>query len=236
LLRLGYTPDEPMRAFLQEHLRICHKIAHDQVYDLYADQAELVGLPKAWVGKPIIKQDVMARYWLPYIHDLYVFAHLPPDLLDEEARGMIADLLGYILDPRFQALREGYGYAWIKERRTCYGWGWSPHLPGFRRFDALPGSRVTPFLARVELLAHFPRGRQSAWFQQAVQHLEGYRTDWGTYRFPGVYLHEAEGYYVSGYGMGLGESRRGAGAEVESTFRMLRIRALCQEGSAAGPG
>jgi hypothetical protein len=235
LLRLGYTPDEPMRAFLREHLSMCHMVACDRVYDLYADESELVGLPKAWVDKPILKQDVMAHYWLPYIHNLYVLAHLPPDLLDTEARGMIGDLLAYILDPRFQALREGYGYAWIKERRTCYGWGWSPHLPGYKGFDALPGSTVTPFLARVELLAHFPQGRQSAWLRQAIQHLEGYRTVQGTYRFPSVYLHEAEGYYVSGYGMGLGESRRkSVGVEVESTFRMLKIRALYQSDYTGG--
>ena len=77
LLRLGYFPDDPMKGFLLEHLQTCHKIARDQVYDLYADEAELVGLPKAWAGKPIVKQEVMANYWLPYIHDLYVFAHLP---------------------------------------------------------------------------------------------------------------------------------------------------------------
>jgi hypothetical protein len=145
LLRLGYTPEEPMKAWLRAHLQVCHKTARDQVFDIYADESELVGLPKAWKGKPILKQEVMASYWLPYIHDLYVFAHLPAELLDETARHQVNDLIAYILDPRFQALREGYGYAWIKERRTCFGWGWSPHL----KDDA---TRVQ----RLELMAHFP--------------------------------------------------------------------------------
>jgi hypothetical protein len=225
LLRLGYAPDDPMREFLLSHLRTCHKIARDQVYDLFAGEVELVGLPKAWAGKQIIKQEVMANYWLPYIHDLYVFAHLPASLLGSEARQMIDDLLAYILDPRFQALREGYGYAWIKERRTCYGWGWSPHLPGYNGFAALANASGTPLVARIELMARFPRGRRSPWFQEALQHLEGFCTPQGTYRFPGHYLREAEGYYVSGCGMGLGESRRRAlGVEIESTFRMLKIR------------
>ena len=65
----------------------------------------------------------------------------------------------------------------------------------------------------------------AAWFQDALRHLETFRTPRGTYRFPGHYLREAEGYYVSGYGMGLGESRRRPlGIEIESTFRMLAIR------------
>lgn len=216
LLRMGYTPDAAMQDFLLSHLKICHKIARDQVYDLYADEAELVGLPKAWHGKPIIKQEVMANYWLPYIHDLYVFAHLPAKLFDESARLMLDDLVAYILDPRFQALREGYGYAWIKERRTCYGWGWSPHL----KDDA---TRVQ----RIELMAHFPPAKQSAWFQESLQALEGFGTTEGRYRFPAEYLRESEGYYISGYGMGLGENRRKpAGIEIESTFRMLRIQSL----------
>ena len=224
LLRLGYTPDNPMQDFLLEHLQVCHKIARDQVYDLYADEAELVGLPKAWAGKPIIKQEVMANYWLPYIHDLFVFAHFPAALLDAHARGMIDDLVAYVLDPRFQALREGYGYAWIKERHTCYGWGWSPHLPGFQGFRSLPQSKTTPLISRLELLARIPSGRQSEWFKAALVHLEGFRTSQGLYRFPANYLCEAEGYYVSGYGMGLGESRRKPlGLEVESTFRALKI-------------
>ena len=109
----------------------------------------------------------------------------------------------------------------------CYGWGWSPHLPGFRGFGSLPDAKATPFLSRLELLARIPSGRRSAWFKESLQHLEGFRTSQGVYRFPGGYLRESEGYYVSGYGMGLGENRRKPlGIEVESTFRVLKIRRL----------
>lgn len=227
LLRLGYTPDRPMAAFLHDHLGMCYRIARDRVYDIYAAPEELVGLPQAWAGKPILKQEVMRRYWLPYIHDLYVFAHWPPSLRNPAAAQMIDELLAYILDPRFQALREGYGYAWIKERRACYGWGWSPHLPGYGGFADLQKSAATPLLARVELLARLPRGRRSPWFESALDHLEKFRAPDGTYCFPGPYIREAEGYYVSGYGMGLGENRRKSLAlEIESTFRMLLIRKI----------
>ena len=37
---------------LQRYGERVHKIARDQVFDLYATPAELVGLPKAWRGKP----------------------------------------------------------------------------------------------------------------------------------------------------------------------------------------
>jgi hypothetical protein len=217
-----------MQAYLLEHLDTCHKIARDQVYDIYADESELVGLPKAWVGKPIMKQEVMANYWLPYIHDLYIFSHLakviPPEGNDLRK---VDDLVNYILDPRFQALREGYGYAWIKERRTCYGWGWSPHLPGYQGFDFATPHQANGLVQRVELMAHFPSARASAWLRNCLEHLEGFRTERGTYCFPASYLVEREGYYVSGSHMGLGQSPRNQSVrEVESTFRMLRISHL----------
>lgn len=226
LLRMGYRPDEHMKTYLRQHLENVHKIARDKVFDIYADPAELVGLPKAWVGKKVMKQEIMANYHLPSIHDMYVLAHYPVELLDEQAEGMITDVVSYILDPRFQTLKDGYGYAWIKERRTCYGWGWSPHLPGYNGFE-FEGGKASNLVQRIELMAHFPLARQSQWFQESLKHLEGFKTEQDTYRFPGSYLRESEGYYVSGYHMGLGENRRKkAGLEIESTFRMLKIWSL----------
>ncbi len=216
LLRLGYMPDAPMADYLLEHLDVCHKAARDRVYDIYAGEAEAAGLPKAWAGKPILRQEVMENYWLPYIHDLYVFAHFPAALRDESTQRKIDDLIDYVLDPRFQALREGYGYAWVKDKRTGYSWGWSPH---FKKDAAL--------VQRVELLARFARAREHPLFTGLLGYLESFAVGEGFYRFPPEYLRETEGYYVLGSGMGLGEPRRSPGwNQVESTFRMLKIKSL----------
>jgi hypothetical protein len=227
LLRLGYPPDGAMADFLHQHLVNCHKIARDQVYDIYADEAELVGLPKAWVGKPIIKQEVMANYWLPYIHDQYVFANLPQGFLSEAERQKVDELITYIIDPRFQSFHYGYGYAWIKERRTCYGWGWSPHLPGYFGFDFTRPIHTAELVQRMELMAHFHVAQCTSWFQSCLQHLESFRTSHGTYCLPSGYLCEHDGYYVTGAHMGLSEGRRNAATlELESKFRMLKIHSL----------
>jgi len=225
LLHMGFKPDESMKEFLLQHLQLCHKIARDQVYDLYASDSELAGLPKAWAGKPILKQEVMVNYFLPLIHDIYIFASFPEGLNDQENAGKIDDIITYILDPRFQALQEGYGYAWIKERHTCYGWGWSPHLPHFQSLNFAKQPLAPVFIQRLELMSHFPRARRSPWFQGAVRHLDSYRTEQGTYRFPTGYLREQpSGYYVTGAYLGLGENRRRPlSVEVESTFRILKI-------------
>ena len=59
-----------------------------------------------------------------------------------------------------------------------------------------------------------------------VQHLEGYRTPAGTYRFPARYLREQpRGYWVQGAYMRLEESRRSRQSlELDSTFRMCKIK------------
>lgn len=228
LLRSGYGESETMQEFAPCYVALIHPIAADGVYEIHADESELAGLPKAWAGKPILRPAIMDRYYLPLIHDLYVFAYLPSSINVGVTAQQINDIVSYVLDPRFQALPDGFGYGWDQAKRTCYSWGWSPHLPGYAAdgFDAaaLPASAVQ----RIELMARFPFARRTRWFQEAVQHLESFRTDRGTYCFPASYLREEpSGYYVSGYYMGLGENRRSRQAlEIESTFRMLRLKKL----------
>ena len=36
------------------------------------------------------------------------------------------DIIMFILDPKFQKIREGYGLLWVKDRRRYYACGWSP--------------------------------------------------------------------------------------------------------------
>jgi hypothetical protein len=227
LLRAGYTPDPAMQDYLCALVDMVHKIARDEVFDIYASGDELNGLPRAWAGKPILKQAVMADYHLPLIHDLYALAYLPAWMIDESIAAKIETILRYVFDPRFQAFPPGYGYAWIKERRTCYSWGWSPHLSGFAGLSWQDPATAGMLVQQMELMANFRVARESRWFQSGLRQLEWFQTEEGTYCFPGHYLRDLPaGYYVSGACMGLGENRRlRKGLEIESTFRMARIRA-----------
>lgn len=227
LLRAGYHPDAAMEDYLCELVDIMHKIARDQVFDIYACGDELKGLPSAWAGKPVIKQEVIAHYHLPLIHDLYVLASLPGWMVDEATARKIDNIVRYVLDPRFQALQPGFGYAWIKERRTCYHWGWSPHMCGFAKCEWQSENDAGRLVQQLELMAHFRAACDSRWFQAGLRHLEWRRGEQGTYLFPAGYLRDLPaGYYVNGAYLGLGENRRlRRGLEIESTFRMARIRA-----------
>ena len=80
----------------------------------------------------------------------------------------------------------------------------------------------------LELMAHFPTATRHAWFGNSLSHLESFRQDDGTYRFPARYLKEASGgYWVSGAYMRLEQNRRRRDSlTLESTFRMCKIKQL----------
>ena len=232
LCRCGYADDQRIRAFYTSYLPAIARIAEDQLFDIYAGECELVGLPGAWRGKPIVRPAVMRSYYLIKTYDLLVLARFPPQIADGASRARLDRIIEYVLDPRAQSFHRGYGYSWNKERRRCYHWGYSPHLPGYGGFEPDRLGKAQSLVQRLLLLACFSAGRRSDWLRAAVEHLEGFRTETGTYAFPASYLMEQpSGYYIHGAYMGLGENRcKRQWREIESTFRMLELRRLCGSG------
>jgi len=77
--------------------------------------------------------------------------------------------------------------------------------------------------------ARFASARNSQWFKEGLERLEGYRTPQGTYSFPRDLLIEKKNsyFFYGGAHMGLGEDRRLAKVlELESTFWMMKIKKL----------
>ena len=225
-LRGGYDWDEVLQ-FVELRLNRLARFAQKQDFAIYLAEGELTGLPKTWVGKPILRPEMnplSGDLPLPLIHDLYALAYLPPELLTEQNQWMLEQVVAYVMDDRYRSFPWGYGYLWTKSNpRTCYGCGWSLDLPD------LGGSgpaRLGNLILRLELLAHFPAARKTAWFSEGMRLLETFRTERGTYRFPPAWLREMkDGYYVSGAYMGLEENRKKKTAlELESTFRMLKLK------------
>ncbi len=144
-------------------------------------------------------------------------AYLPKD--DPSTRQKIELIIAYLLNPRFQAIPDAY--IWNTQLHR-------PYAAGRVFLACLPPSDLPEKLVLfLELLAHFECGRASAWFQQGMAHLETFRTEYGTNCFPSRYLSEKHSYYLyAGMHMGLGETPRTTHAlELESTFRMLRLKA-----------
>jgi hypothetical protein len=223
----GYD-DEAVLACLTERLEAMVRLAHLGDYDIYVDQDTFGDFPSAFRKMPLVNPEFYGR--LPSIWDIYALAHWPEALKNDETQRQIGAVISYILHPGYQALQEGYGVMRSGKQRY-YSMGWSIHLPGYTGFEFSRSIHEYMFVQRLELMAHFDAARQSAWFQDCVQHLEGFQTDQGTYRFPGRYLREgSSGYWVTGAYMRLEENRRvRRSLDLDSTFRMGLIAKLAHK-------
>jgi hypothetical protein len=232
LVRAGYR-DEAMGVFWRHRLAVLAETAATNTYRIYVDQDAYGGYPKAFRHHRLVNPEFYpdGEFRLPWIHDLYALAHWPEDWRDEGAQGQIDSVVRFVLHPEYQALPEGYGTMRAGKRRY-YAIGWSAHFPGYDGFE-LPDYTSRYLVQRLERMAHFREALGHRWFRQCQQHLEGFRTETGTYLFPRSYLRELrQGYWVHGAYMGLEENRRPRQAlELESTFRMLKIKKLAGLGS-----
>ncbi len=236
LLRAGWRCDEAV-AFVLARLDAISRLADEGSYDIHLRGAGLSGVPSKWEGKPILRPEVVPTSGtkpLPLIHDIFAFAFLPRSALSPSRRRRLGSRIRYIIDDRYRALPDGYGYIWNKSNPgVCYGCGWSVDLP-----DPAAGPQAQAVLVqRLELMSLFPEARVTRWFTRGLAHLEGFRTARGTWHFPAAYLPEKPaGYYVGGAYMGLEDGRRSPMAlELESTFRMLLVRARAR-GRPPSPG
>lgn len=233
LARAGYAREKLVRAFLLKRLDHLHETIRRFGHDIYIDADTFGDMPKAWRirNRPLIDPDIYpgGAFGLPYIHDLYGLSALPADAKGRQTNKKINAVIRYVLSPEHQALEPGYGLLRHGKGRY-YAIGWRTDLPGYGGSD-LDAHQARVLAQRVELMAHFPEARRHAWFGNAVQHLEGFCTQRDSYLFPRRYLQETRNqYWVSGGHMGLEENRRPPRAiELESTFRMLRIKRACRQ-------
>jgi hypothetical protein len=226
LVRAGYTlagrsPGPVVAEWFARRIEALHRTAQRSESDFYLGHAEAAVVPKAWRDKLIYRAEfnpVGADCPLPTCFDFYALAYWPRD--NPTTNRMIEEIARFISAPAFQSTVGGY--IWNPTRRQCYAAG--------RTFLAcVAPARLVLFL---ELGARFAAARAAPWFQAGLAQLEDYRTPQGRYRFPTELLKETpDSYYLyAGAHMGLGENRKQAQAlEVESTFRMLRIKRLMDQ-------
>ena len=215
LVRAGYTDHPRVQELLTSRFEKLHQTVQRGCFDFYLSSEEASGVPKAWQGKPIYRDEFghQEGYPLPTCYDFYTLAYCPSMQSIGGFPSISKSIVAFLSDTRFQSKMGGYG--WDKAGRRCYAAG--------RIFLAcvIP-ARLVLFL---ELGARFTSARQSIWFQQGLSSLEKYRTSRGTYILPSSLLMEKTGYQLyGGFHMGLGENRRSPSAlELESTFHILYI-------------
>jgi hypothetical protein len=223
LASAGFGDRKEVRSRILRRLNRVHEFTRKGKFDIYAKEGEFKGIPAAFRGRPLIDPALYpdGDFGLPWIYDLYAFAEL-------STQKKLESVLSYVLNPRYQRIPHDYGI--IRENSNRYysmGWAvWLPRLPGRKVNDFETGGMIQ----RLDLMSRFRTARSSPWFVRCIKHLEGFRTNRGTYRFPAEYLKERKNtYWITGGHMGLGENRRKRLArEIESTFWMLRIRSRCR--------
>ncbi len=224
LMYLGYSDEPSVAAWLDKRINLLYESARMADYDLYMDESERQCLPPSQrkmhgLPKPFYKQK-FNHHWgylgLPTCYDLLALAYLPKSNIQTKLK--VEKIIAYLLDPAFQETPGGY--IWNPELHRSYAAG--------RVFLAcLPRpNELEKLVLFMELLSHFECGKASTWYRENLDHLESFRTEDGTFCFPPRYLSEKHNYYLyGGMHMGLGESPRNAHAlELESTFRMLRLK------------
>jgi hypothetical protein len=225
LAMAGYR-DKAILGALRDRLFSTYNFCRQGKYGIYADKTGYRRVPEIWTDVPLVDPALYPGddWYLPWIHDVNGFAVLltaSPDGMPVSE--MVDTVVRYVLNPEYQALRDGYGIVTDGKGRY-WAMGWSVHLPG------LPGCpRVTSqagLVGRLATMSAFEAAREHAWFRDGLAYLESFRTPRGTYVFPREILPEKKtSYWVGGTHCGLGENRRTRNwLELESTYWALRCR------------
>lgn len=221
----GYSGEPNVSALLERRLRTIHEFVSTRRYDIYVERSGYGGIPAGFRDAPLVDPALYpdADLVMPYIYDLHALAQNPARLSNDDDRARIDAVLEFVLNPRYQALPEGFGIMRVFHNRY-YAIGWSAHLTGFGG-GGFPGRWPGRLVQQMVLMAQFSTARSRPWFQAGIEHLESFHTVDGRYAFPREYTPERpEGYWVTGAYNGPGENRRNRLAiEIESTFYMTLL-------------
>ena len=223
----GYSDDDAVNTVILKRLETVYPFTKKgDLSEVYIPQDSFPGFPKAFRRRPLINPDLYpnGEMKLPSIHDMNAFLHSTPIMGDPQLRRKVEVIVGFILKPEYQRLREGYGVIRDEKTGRYYAAGWSVHLPRYFEPD-VQANRFGRFLLRLNTMSHSKRAREHPWFKRSLSLLEKYRTEDGLVTFPSKFMPKSKiGYWVLGRRMGLeANRRRKKSITSESTFRYLEI-------------
>ena len=223
LARAGYVQEPAVGIVLKNRLNTVYDFTRKGDFDIYVKPEKYIRHHRL-IKLEVVRGEICR---LPLIYDIIGWAAYLPECGTEEDLAKADNIIDYILNEEYQKLPWGYGIMGDGAGRT-WGLGWSVHLPGFIGSPATKDVNKS-VVQMVNLLVNFRIARQHSWFIESLNHLEEFRTEKGTYMFPGDYLQEKPvGYWVNGVHMGLEENRR-RNLELESTFWMAKLRKILSD-------
>jgi hypothetical protein len=236
LARAGYIDETAVGEVLRDRLKTIYDFVCQGSYDIYVNLDDYPKMPGSFKVRPLINPNLClnGNLQLPWIYDIIGLSAFLPDCGTKTDQEQADTIINYILTERYQKLPDGYGI-FLAENRRYYAMGWSVHLPGFVDklsedviTDQVPLWLMGAFIQRLVMMGQFILTRKHPWFINSLNHLEGFKTELGTYRFPRSYLPEkTSGYWVTGARMGIEKNRKTQLAlELESTFWMVKLKGL----------
>ena len=223
--------DSSLYSFMLRRLKALFQSTQQADYYRYVDSGPHASIPIQQRDR-YSKDSSQGDLQLPCIHDIYLLSALKSIPKNNEIEEMIEHVILYVLKPEYQLLKEGNIY--VRDERQGDLWYsfliWKADLPGYFNLSFVE-DQINYLVQRMELMAHFPTAISHDWFKRCFNHMEEFVTSSGTYVFPREYLLEKEiGNWVTGAHMGIEENRHSKKAfEIESTFRMLKIKSLIQQ-------
>jgi hypothetical protein len=200
-------------------------------YDIYTgpeERSRLKGIPGNWKNSIyFIKKELTDEYGMcyPLIHDI-IGLHKLYDLKNPEIDMKINTIIEYISTDDFHSkIADGYGI-FIAGEKHYYNMGWDPKYPGWYDVSKyMETDSVPKLLFFAQYITKYPAALNTKWFSELLDILEEYKTNNGTYQFPGKWLKESPGYAVMGSHLSFGENRRKKNwCEIESTFYMQLLK------------
>lgn len=216
---------------LEKRLNAIHKVATENLYDIYQDESKLPKKPQVWAEIGVLKDELnpfkeTAEKPLPTIYDIWSLAYYIDLCSDPEKTKKMNDIVTYVLSPEFQKIREGYGLIWVEDRRIYHACGWSPTLPLYEVEGRSTQSCPYPLIDYLDFMSHFKVAHESKWFNDFLYFFEQFKTENGTYRFPKEYLRKkyVDKAFLNETNMSLKRNERELlKRELVSTMKMVEI-------------
>ena len=223
----GYGSTKPVRDHLFSRLTAMNQFAINPSFEtVFVDKSEFSGIPKTAQEHDLVNPELYLNqnFRLPWIYDIRGLAFCQNILENPTLKERCERVVSLILTEEYQNLPRSYGIAKYGER--YYVLGWAVNLPGYK--DGFENLTSGELLLTLEMMGSFSTARNSEWFQNAMEYLERFRTDTGTYLFPRELLTDKkDGYWIGGLRMGLESNRTTQSSlEIESTFWMTHIKRL----------
>jgi len=220
--RAGYRNVE-LEKYIKKRIDHISEFTDKMDFDIYDDEEKHKSRPKTYRNRPVVRKELLVddNYKLPTIYDMIGFAQMYKTA-DAEYQNKINSVIRYILSPEYNKFVVHYGTIQLPDKRY-HAIGWDCMLPMF--YTDSGHQSLSMYLHRLEMFSLFPCVVQSEWFQTALARFEQCKTTENTYVVSKDYLIEIRNYcwFMAGH-MGLGENRRKDYQEIESTFRILKIK------------